>query len=269
MFQRFIDDILIISSQTELGSLSRLIESITTEHITYTHTQPSQSDNFLDINIRLNPTTDTLEISPYTKETASGAYLHPASNHPGHVLSAIPYSQFLRLRRNSSTVDIFKKHARRMMTDFRNMTYDRKLLQRCYKKALRWDPTKTSITKQPDNRAVRLITTFNKYTNWKNKKQKLRSLYNSILDHYKNPGPFQNWKHVRVLQHKQPAIVFSNGPSINSRFSGQIKKPRYPRLRGTQIDMGLTNCQYDTPQPGQCYPGFYGPHTTLALTNTE
>ncbi|XP_045023551.1 uncharacterized protein LOC123467847 [Daphnia magna] len=107
-FLRFIDDILIISNHTGPNELPELIKSITTEHIAYTHTQPSQSDNFLDITIHLKASTNTLEISPYTKETASGAYLHPASNHPGHVLSAIPYSQFLRLRRNSSTIDIFK-----------------------------------------------------------------------------------------------------------------------------------------------------------------
>ncbi|KZS10907.1 Uncharacterized protein APZ42_024562 [Daphnia magna] len=249
-FQRFIDDILIISNHTEPNALSVMIESITTEHITYTHTQPSQSDNFLDITIHLETSTSTLVISPFTKETASGAYLHPASNHPGHVLSAIPYSQFLRLRRNSSTIEIFIKHTRRMMKDFKNMTYDKKLLKRSYNKALRWNSAMTSTTRQTYNSAFRLITTFNKYTNWKLKSHQLKSLYNNILDHYSKNGPFQNWKHVQVLQAKRPTIVFTNGPSINSRFSGQIKKPRDTHPRRTQVNMGLTSTQHDTSQPG-------------------
>jgi hypothetical protein len=237
LFQRFIDDILIIMTPTEHGDLPALIASITTEHILYTHTQPSQSDNFLDINIRLHPITNKLEISPYTKETASGSYLHPASNHPEHVLSAIPYSQFLRLRRNSSTIDIFKKHAHKMMADFRNMTYDKRLLKRCYYRALRYKPA--TLTKRPAHTTgvSRLITPFNKYTNWRVKTHQLKHAYNGILNHYRNPGIFQNLKHVRVLQTKKPAIIFSNEPCLNSRFSGQIKRPRDSDPRGTQTDV--------------------------------
>lgn len=237
LFQRFIDDILIITTNAETNDLSGLIASITTEHILYTHTQPSKSDNFLDINIRLNPVNLKLEISPYTKETASGSYLHPASNHPSHVIKAIPYSQFLRLRRNSSTIDIFKKHARKMMADFKNMSYDKRLLKRTLSNVLHNKPIST-IGPLDTTRVFRLITTFNKYTDWKFKNRQLKQIYNGILDHYRKPGIFQNLKHVRVLQTKKPAIIFSNGPCINSRFSGQIKKPRSQGSGGTQTDMG-------------------------------
>lgn len=268
-FLRFIDDILIISNHTEPNSLPDLIGSITTEHITYTHTQPSQSDNFLDVTIRLKSSTNTLEISPYTKETASGAYLHPASNHPGHVISAIPYAQFLRLRRNSSTIDIFEKHARKMMTDFKNMTYDKKLLVRSYSKALCGNPTLMNTNRQTNNSVFRLITTFNKYNNWKLKSRQLKSLYNIILNHYRENGPFQNWKHVRVLQAKQPTIVFTNGPSIDSGFSGQIKRPRETHSSRTEVNVGLGSTQYDTSQPGGSYPGLHSPNTTLEFTDAN
>ncbi|XP_068103316.1 transmembrane protease serine 9-like [Hyperolius riggenbachi] len=47
----------------------------------------------------------------YRKETATNSLLHASSYHPGHVKDAIPYGQFVRLKRNNQSNVDFETHA--------------------------------------------------------------------------------------------------------------------------------------------------------------
>ena len=71
---------------------------------------------FLDINLRISE--DRIQTSIFYKETDTHNYLHFSSFHPDHCKRAIPYSQFLRLRRLCSDDDDFLVRSRELMTFF-------------------------------------------------------------------------------------------------------------------------------------------------------
>ena len=76
---------------------------------------------FLDINLLISE--DRIKISVFYKETDTHDYLHFSSFHPDHCKRAIPYSQFLPLRRLCSDNDDFLIKSREMMTFFTHRGY--------------------------------------------------------------------------------------------------------------------------------------------------
>ena len=76
---------------------------------------------FLDINLRISE--DRIQTSAFYKETDTHNYLNFSSFHPDHCRRAIPYSQFLRLRRLCSDDDDFLIKSREMMTFFTQRGY--------------------------------------------------------------------------------------------------------------------------------------------------
>ena len=62
---------------------------------------------FLDFKLRING--DKIQISVHYKETDTHSYLRYSSIHPDHCKRAIPYSQFLRLRRIPSDADFMSR----------------------------------------------------------------------------------------------------------------------------------------------------------------
>ena len=77
----------------------------------------------------------------FWKPTESGSYLHPTSNHPPQVIRGIPYSQFLRLRRISSSIPIFQKAAKRLRKELIKTGYDKNIVYTSYNRVLAMQPT--------------------------------------------------------------------------------------------------------------------------------
>ena len=76
---------------------------------------------FLDIQLRIN--NNKIQTSVHYKETDTHNYLHHTSLHPDHCKQAVPYSQFLRLRRICSDDDDFITRATEMKNNFRARGY--------------------------------------------------------------------------------------------------------------------------------------------------
>ena len=76
---------------------------------------------FLDSNLLISE--DRIQTSIFYKETDTHNYLHFSSFHPDHCKRAIPYSQFLRLRRLCSDDDDFLIKFGEMMTFFTQRGY--------------------------------------------------------------------------------------------------------------------------------------------------
>ncbi|KAM9305503.1 uncharacterized protein PAF06_014064 [Gastrophryne carolinensis] len=66
---------------------------------------------FLDITINKD-TTGHITTTLYRKETAANTTLRASSSHPSHLLKSIPYGEYLRARRNCSTIESFQEEAR-------------------------------------------------------------------------------------------------------------------------------------------------------------
>ncbi len=223
-FLRFIDDLFFITNINDSSKMDELIKSISNVNIRYEVSEPGRTQNFLDTTISLNQN-GIVTFAPFSKETASGAYLHPSSTHPRHTIVASPYSQFLRIRRISSNKYIYRKHAQPMKRNFINMGYPKGLIQRLYTKIGRKTMAELVDKKQNDSKkAFRLITRFNFTHDFKKTTCDLKTLHEAIVTHYEEEGPNQNEKFTSLLRDKPIKLVTGNEPNINSFFSPHVKK---------------------------------------------
>jgi hypothetical protein len=222
-FLRFIDDLFLIITHPASNELSKAFTSISNRNIRYELTPPSKQQFFLDTKVSIK--NNRISISPYTKDTASGSYLHPGSTHPQHTIRSIPYSQLLRIRRNSSNIHIFKKAAKPMMRNFFTLGYNKRLIQ--HKFHLICKEFDKNITSNKTNHtmanAFKFITNYNKVFNWPKIRDTLDLIHQFIILHYKEEGPYQNKKVANFFESNSIKLVTSNEPNINSFFSKKVK----------------------------------------------
>ena len=126
---RYIDDIVGVASCQE-DELENFIDFDSNFHPTlqFTSTITETELPFLDINLCISE--DTIQTSIFHKETDTHNYLHFFSFHPDHCKRAIPYIQFIRLRRLCSDDDDFLVRSREMMTFFTQSGYPLTSLER-------------------------------------------------------------------------------------------------------------------------------------------
>ena len=113
--------------------LNHCVESIKFETDTST-----ESVHFLDVTVSLTDTGD-IYTSLYTKPTDAHNYLSYYSCHPRNCRDAIPYSQFLRVRRICNDIDDFVFHARSLAKDFLRAKYPRDIIQKAFVRAFDLD----------------------------------------------------------------------------------------------------------------------------------
>ena len=259
LFLRYIDDIIVLTSGSD-DENCRLFQSISNEHIKYTMSSADTKGEFLDIQLIINPETSLIVTEPYSKPSATPFYLHAKSMHSKHTIESIPYAQFLRLKRNCSEEETFEKHAVKMtrafvLRGYRNSTLSRALdrargvprnlllvpkAERIAKTCAEADMITTPASstahasihnlpaQHPDvatkndarfQQSFKLIRTFNHDHIWPKVKRDIQSLHGSIQKHYENVP-----KKSKVMNDRRSALVFSNRPSIQSRFSKKTKK---------------------------------------------
>ena len=117
LFERFIDDIIVIADNPDPETLTNLFQSISNEHITYTVDKPGRTCNFLDLTIELNDN-NGIETVTFFKPTSTFSFVHSKSDHPAHCLASLPVSQLTRLRRNTTDPDRFPKIANNLARAF-------------------------------------------------------------------------------------------------------------------------------------------------------
>lgn len=222
-FLRFIDDLFFIICHPDQQEFSNAVESISNSNIRYEIVDPAEKQNFLDTTVLIKKNKIILE--PYSKETASGSYLHPSSTHPHHTIKATPYSQLLRIRRISSNKFIFQKHSKKMRADFKNMGYNKKLIDQTYREIFKMSNKDLTLSKKFSStaRAFKFITKFNHTFDWKKVQITLNKLHKNMVQHYTEDGPNQDLVIAEHLQDKQIKIVFSNERNISSFFSSNVK----------------------------------------------
>jgi len=222
LFLRFIDDLFFIINKPD--DIHDIIRMISNDHINYEITPPSKTQNFLDTTVSISPK-NIIILEPYSKDTASGAYLHPASTHPHHTINATPYSQLLRIRRISSDKFIFRRHARIMIRNFQTMGYDKKFLHKSFQKVYKL--TEQSLTKKTNKSATagafKFITKFNKLVHWPKIQKTLNKLHSNILLHYGKLNSVKNQLITNLLTLKTIRLVLSNEKNLSSLFSPSAK----------------------------------------------
>ena len=134
LFKRYIDDIFMIWTHGP-EELKKFIKHINTIHPTIKFTADWSDSNieFLDTKVTLSNTTLSTEL--YTKPTNAQAYLLRTSYHPRHTFLSLPFGEFLRTRRNCSSLDSFDLHAKRIYQAFLKRGYEAQILDSALAKA--------------------------------------------------------------------------------------------------------------------------------------
>ena len=122
LHKRYIDDV-VGAAQCTRPELEQCINYVCNFHpaLQFTFTISELELPFLDIKLAI--TSNRIQTSIHYKEIDTHNYLHYTSFHPRHCKQAIPYSQFLRLRRICSNNADFSEKAEEMLTFFKQRGY--------------------------------------------------------------------------------------------------------------------------------------------------
>ena len=127
LHKRYIDDV-VGAAQCSRLELDDFINYVSNFHpaLQFTSNISDLELPFLDIKLKIN--NHNIQTSVHYKATDTHNYLHHTSLHPDHCKQAIPYSQFLRLRRICSDNDDFAARATEMKAFFHARGYPEALL---------------------------------------------------------------------------------------------------------------------------------------------
>ncbi|XP_069506974.1 uncharacterized protein [Ambystoma mexicanum] len=134
LYKRYIDDIIIIWDKTKADHLLFLpwLNAMDT-NLKFTMSANSTSLPFLDLLIKNSEGHITVDL--YRKETDRNTILRFDSFHPESLRKSIPYSQFLRARRNCTKIEDYKIQANIIEDRLHQRGYPKYLLRQARKRA--------------------------------------------------------------------------------------------------------------------------------------
>jgi len=166
-YYRYIDDIFLIWTHG-LSELTKFTDYLNDSHksIKFTFEFNESEMTFLDTITYRIPGTNKIGVKLYTKPTDTHAYLEYSSEHPRHQKESIPYSQFLRLRRNCTNIEDFKKESIKMKTYFKYRNYPQKLIEDSFDRALHKERASLFINREKEtldvsNTRIPFVSTHN------------------------------------------------------------------------------------------------------------
>lgn len=178
------------------------------------------SVNFLDVTIGKN-NTGLLTSKLHRKETAGNSLLHATSFHPEALKRSIPYSQYLRVKRNCTSYMDFQEEADKLTERFLERGYTKSSLRKAFNRVkkierhnLIFKPKKI----QPGSQDMpRIILTYT------NEHESIRKILQ------KNWSILTNDTTLKQLVPSRPLITFRKAGSIHenivqSEFKGKFRK---------------------------------------------
>ena len=162
LWKRYIDDIFMIWTH-DGQALQRFIDHLNNclPSIKFEANISDRVINFLDVKVLLRD--NHIKTSLYTKDTDTLSYLDYSSCHPRSCKNAIPYSQFLRLRRICSEDDDFVIQSEKLAMSFHQANYPDDVIQTGFDRAYYLDRDSllnksTSNSNKDDDPKLFLIT---------------------------------------------------------------------------------------------------------------
>jgi peptide-methionine (R)-S-oxide reductase len=131
---RYIDDLIGIwkGDKTEIIPA---FESVTDDSLKLTFVISDDPLEALDLKISINAE-DQLDFKLFRKPTDGHQYVHFSSMHPPALLKSIPYSQLLRLRRNTTHTRDFDHEAAALLQRLNKRGYPVNILRECFRKTI-------------------------------------------------------------------------------------------------------------------------------------
>ena len=162
---RFIDDIWGIFSGNR-NTFQTFVEYLNSVHasIKFTEEFSSIEINFLDVTTYRSG--EEILSNLYCKPTDSHSYLEFNSCHPPHNKTSIPFSQFLRIRRNCSKWEDFILNGMKLSTYFSIRGYPTELVKSAFCRVYSMERNsilteKVQLDEKPDNKKLFLILDYN------------------------------------------------------------------------------------------------------------
>ena len=218
--------------------------------------------HFLDTTVSIDSETNSITTNLYTKPTDAHNYLSYKSCHPKNCKSAIPYSQFLRLRRICSKDEDFISNARIMAGHFMKADYPPKVVQEGFSKAYHTNrnnllnPTNRTPTEKNKDE-IFLITTYHPSGrilsditkgNWDmlDKSSSTREVLDwKVVQGFRRP---KNIRDILVRALVKNPLDVNNSPPIHHNNRCTRQKCRYcPKLDTSgRISSPITGRSYNT-----------------------
>lgn len=134
VWSRFIDDIFFIwKGEDDLLQEFTAWLNAANNNLRFSANHSKIKVEFLDVWI--GHSDSKLTVSLYTKPTSRNTLLHYNSYHPRSQKESIPFSQFLRLRRNCTTVSDYLVHAEALKEKLLNRRYPSRVIRNALKRA--------------------------------------------------------------------------------------------------------------------------------------
>ncbi|KAM4034697.1 uncharacterized protein ACNLHF_021376 [Anomaloglossus baeobatrachus] len=192
-------------------------------HIRLSSNISTTSIDFLDL--KITSENDRITTSLFRKQTATNSVLHYTSFHPKHVRDGIPKGQFLRVRRNCTSVTTFRSEAQDLTTRFLKRGYPRKVVSRAfqYSANILWPDTFRG-RQRTEMGTINLVTTYN--NQWYKVRQVLVKNWNILLS---DPRlvPFIN---------TCPKLIAKCAKNLKGLLSSShFKRPTVPLGRGQKL----------------------------------
>lgn len=218
---RLIDDVFTIWRHGK-ETLDVFIKYLNSVHgtIKFTAEYSDKEVHFLDTVVYING--GLLHTKVYTKPTDKKQFLYYSSCHPRHVLKAIPYSQALRYRRNTSDDFIFKESLQTLRQQFLNRGYPPSLLDKELDKVTKVDRYDTlqyvsAVLKRAKfeemlqgRTFLPLIITYFDQFRYRRVNKLINKLWPSFID--------SSDKIKEIFATEFPMIVYKKGKSLGNRL---------------------------------------------------
>jgi len=163
---RYIDDLIGIWKGDKTGIIPAFNEVID-DALKLTFVIPDGPLEALDLTISIN-SQNTLDFKLFRKPTDGHQYVHYTSMHPPALLKSIPYSQLLRLRRNTTKTKNFDNEAAALLQRLVKRGYPTRLLLSAFKQTL-YKRRRVLLHPRRDNEAENGFTFITKYNQGKEK----------------------------------------------------------------------------------------------------
>lgn len=156
---RYIDDIIGVW-KGDKNIISQLFEKTIDSSIQLTFVISDEPLEALDL--KLTITGDKIICKLFRKPTDGHQYVHHSSMHPPALLRSLPYSQLLRIRRNSTLTRDFDLETEALLERFTKRGYPYQVLLGAYKKAI-FKPRKKllrPLKRPPSEDRLHYVTTY-------------------------------------------------------------------------------------------------------------
>ena len=188
---RYIDDLIGIW-KGDKNQITSAFDGVVDEALKLTFVISDEPLEALDLTISINEKS-TLDFKLFRKPTDGHQYVHFSSMHPPALLKSIPYSQLLRLRRNTTHTRDFDNEAASLLQRLRARGYPTRLLLAAYTRAI-FIRRRTLLKPLRTEKNVARLTFITKYrsNNDKLTRNALKNLYSGLTSELKEYNAYMN-----------------------------------------------------------------------------